>query len=142
MLTSRTGALRWRGHRRSVVDADRGFLLSGAAYVVSIAVVWGRLTGKVNGLGGRVKKTEESCATLGGVVAHVESRVAEIAADGRSVYERLGRVEKAIDGTNEHMTEMKLELAGHLSEIKMLISEKDGSTRERMARLEEQIKSS
>jgi hypothetical protein len=116
--------------------------------IITAAITWTKLTGKVNGLGGRLKRNEDACAGTGGRLDSVERQLAEVRAQGNDVHTRLGKVEGKVDGVDAHVTEMKLELFQHLGDIKGLITttnadlrqfinDKDTNLRERVARIEE-----
>lgn len=107
-----------------------------ASWIIVVAVTWTRMTDKINGVGERVKTLETANSEKEGRMMRYETELGEARRDSADVRERLGRVEKAIEGTNEHITEMKLEVAGTLGEIKNMISEKDAQTRERLAIIE------
>jgi chromosome segregation ATPase len=107
-----------------------------------------RLQQDINGLGGRLKRSEDACSGLGGRMDANERQVSQAVAQAADVQNRLGRVEGKVEGIDAHVTEMKLELFQHLSDIKSLISDEQGKTRqmisdrdtnlrERMARVEE-----
>jgi chromosome segregation ATPase len=102
----------------------------------------------IDGLGGRLKRSEDGCASLGGRMDANERQVSQAVAQAADVQNRLGRVEGKVEGIDAHVTEMKLELFQHLGDIKALISEeqvktrtmitdRDTNMRERMARVEE-----
>jgi hypothetical protein len=136
----------------SIVKASevRDWILFGVAILTPLftaIVTWTKLTSRVNGLGGRLKKVEDGCAKENGRVDRIEREVDRISMDSNAVHERLGRVEKGVEGVNEHLTEIKVDMGGHLSEIKQLIlakdsdmkqllARRDGDNRERIARLE------
>ena len=105
-------------------------------YIVSGAVVWVKLTNKVNGLGGRVDVTEESGNLLRGRVDRIERELAEYRHDVQDAGNRMGRVEKAVDDVVEAVNQGNLQLGSQLHAIEKLIHDKDGRTRERLVRIE------
>jgi hypothetical protein len=115
----------------------RDWILFGLAILtpfITAIITWTKLTDKVNGLGARLKRTEDSGAKEAGRVDRIEREVDRISQDSNTVHERLGRVEKGVDGINEHLTEIKVDMGGHLSEIKQLILSKDSDVKQLLAR--------
>lgn len=105
-------------------------------WAVSVGIMWNKMLTRVNGLGDRVNEIEIRNAKKDGLMERYEDELREARREQTDIHSRLARVEKAVDSTNEHITEMKLEVMGHLGEIKNLIVEKDSQTRERLAVIE------
>lgn len=116
--------------------------------IITAAVTWTKLTTRVNGLGGRVKKIEEQQANTIGRQDAAERQLAEVRAVATDVHARLGKVEGRVEGVDAHITEFKLELFQKLSDMQQITSaeqtetrltflEKNAMLRERIARLEE-----
>jgi len=105
-------------------------------YIFTIAAVWTKLTAKVNGLGGRVKKGEEANSVATGRMDRMEREIADYRRDAQDAVSRLGRVEKAVEGVDETVNQGNLVLGTQLHSIEKLIQEKDSRTRERLVRIE------
>lgn len=110
------------------------------AWIITAAVGWMRMVNKVNGLGGRVKKTEESCKEQGGRMAMIESEQASMRAEYSANILRMGRVEKGQDDVRETMETMQANITGHLITIEKLIAEKDKDTSVTLGRQDERVK--
>ncbi len=79
-------------------------LLSVAAWAFGLSTVWNKLLARVNGLGGRVKKTEDAGAEIRG--RHEELR--------------------------EHVAQLELKHASELAELREAQAEREAALRERM----------
>lgn len=113
-----------------------GAIILLAGWIASITAVWTKLVDKIDGLVGRVDKLELANSEKDGRMARYENEFSEMRralADGAT---RLGRLESGVEGLDDHITGMELKIEGRLSEIKEMISTRDGSLRERIARLE------
>jgi ABC-type nickel/cobalt efflux system permease component RcnA len=106
------------------------------------------LLGQINGLGGRLKTSEESCSRLGGRMESAERQLGIVQQQGADAQSRLGRVEARLEAVDSHMTEFKLELFQHIADTKALIvnenaatrqmlNDRDANLRERVARIEQ-----
>lgn len=66
----------------------------------------------------------------------MESTLGMVSIDLGVVRERLARVEKGVEGMNEHITEMKLEILGAIGDLKQNALREESRVRERIVRLE------
>lgn len=95
-----------------------------------------KLTLKINGLGGRVKKVEESCNTI---TAHHElfsDELRESRAERTRMTERMGAVEQGQKDQHEVLQTIKLDIISHINEVRRIIEDGNSKTRERLVRLE------
>ena len=116
-------------------------------WIVSVSVVWTKTTDKINGLGDRVNKLEAADATKDGKMSGYEREHADIRRAvgdlNRAIQDgatRLGRVEQAVEGIDDHLTGMELKLVNEMSKLREIISERDSKLRERVARIESNLR--
>jgi hypothetical protein len=105
-------------------------------WLVSIAVMWTKLVNKVNGLGGRVDKTEETCSTHGGRSERMEREIAEHRRDVHDAIANMARVEKGVGDLKDEVTNGNLAIGVQLHAIEKLMNETAMSTTNRLVRLE------
>lgn len=108
-------------------------------WVASVVLLWQRMTNKVNGLGERVNALEDSSAEKKGRMDRNEREIELLHNAVTGGAERLGRMERSIEGLEDHVTEMKIEITGAVGEIKNIILEKNASVRERIVRIESKL---
>lgn len=116
------------------------FAITIASVFVAGVAAWFRMVGKVNGLGKRVRLTEDSCKEQGGKMAAIESEQVSMRAEYAANATRMGRVEKGQDDLRVKMEEIQVNVTAHLISIEKLILEKQGDTKETMGRHDERIK--
>lgn len=112
------------------------FGLTIAGLIVTGSIAWQKLVNKINGLGGRVKKTEDSCAQAGGRMDRFEKELAEYRRDAQDAIGRMGRVEKAVDDVHDEITEGNIVLGTQLSDLTKLINATNLKTSNKLVRLE------
>lgn len=105
-------------------------------FIISGTIAWNRLTSKVNGLGGRVKRVEESCANSAGRMDRFERELADYRRDASDAVSRMGRVEKGLEMLAEEISNGNLGIGSQLHNIEKLIGEKDLETQKRLVRIE------
>lgn len=111
------------------------FVLLGG-WIASVATLWTKLVDKIDGLGGRVDKLEAANSEKDGRMGRYEDELRDMRRAVAEGATRLGRMESAVDGLDDHLTGMELKIEGRLGEIKDMISTRDSTLRERIARLE------
>lgn len=104
---------------------------------VSLIVAWQKLVDKLNGMGERMAEFERSCEQQTGQITQMNNEIEGNRRSNIEIARRLGETESGYRAMSEKITEMRIDITGHLGEIKNLITEKDASTRERIAKLEE-----
>src|SRR5438034_228206 len=87
-------------------------------------------------MGKRMKAVEEGCASEKGRTDRMERELDNYRRDTVETHGRLGKVEEALHGVNDHLTEMKLEIAGGIADLKQTVTEQNALMRERMMRVE------
>jgi chromosome segregation ATPase len=107
-----------------------------AVYLITVTVAWQKIIARLNGLGRRVAGAEASCATHEGRLDEMREELISARGESTAVFQRLGKVEASTQAVSEKLTDVQINLAGHLGEIKNLIVEKDSATRERLAAIE------
>jgi SMC interacting uncharacterized protein involved in chromosome segregation len=113
-----------------------GILAPVIVWIAVGAFAWAKLTGKVNGLGRRVKVVEDSRSEDRGRMDRMERELADYRRDAQDAVNRLGRVERAVEDVAETVNQGNLQLGSQLHGIEKLIQEKDSKTRERLVRIE------
>lgn len=116
-----------------------GWIVVGATIFGLPWVFWkgySSLTSKINGVGSRVGALEKKDHEREGKMQAMESTLGMVSIDLGVVRERLARVEKGVEGMNEHITEMKLEILGAIGDLKQNALREESRVRERIVRLE------
>jgi hypothetical protein len=106
------------------------------AWAVATQRVWRNLVDKVNGVGARVAVLEEKKAENATKIEHLENGHRIATSDRAHLHERMGRLEKENEGLTEQLTNLKIDVIGHINEVKSMIKEDGGVLRERVIRLE------
>jgi hypothetical protein len=91
---------------------------------------------KLNGMGARVGVLEQNDAEREGKMQAFEGSLGGLSAAIGTVRERMARVEKGVDSTNDHITEMKLEVLAAIGDLKTSALREEARVRERIVRLE------
>lgn len=105
-------------------------------FIFSLGVVWQKITSKVNGMGGRVKKLEDVTSRHEGSLQTLQNQLGDVARMQQDNANRLGRVEKAVEVADGHISDMKIEMLSGFGKIEGLIAESSASLRERIVRIE------
>lgn len=117
-----------------------GEWLTVLAIVVGWAVatqrVWRNLVEKVNGVGARVAVLEERKAENSVRLDRVEAGHTMATADRAHIHERMGSLVKENENLAQQITDLKIDVIGHINEVKTMIREDLGAVRERVVRLE------
>lgn len=106
------------------------------SFIVTSTIAYQKLIAKINGMGGRVKKVEESCSAVGGRMERFERELAEYRRDAQDAVGRMSRVEKGVDDLREDIQQGNLAIGVQLHAIEKLIQDKDRSTSNRLVRME------
>lgn len=120
-------------------DSLEGWIVVTAAIVGVPWAFWkgySSLLDKINGVGSRVGSLEKKDNEREGKMQAMETTLGNVSSDIGGIRERLARVEKGVEGTNEHITEMKLEILGAIGDLKQNALREEGKVRERIVRLE------
>lgn len=107
-----------------------------ATWIVATWRVYVTLVNKMNGLGGRVEVLEGYKTENRTRIEHLETGHQIATSDRANLHERMGRLEKSNEGLAEQITELKLDVIGHINEVKSMIREDVAALRERTVRLE------
>jgi hypothetical protein len=124
------------------------FGVMAAGWIASVAVMWTKLVNKVNGLGGRVKHTESSCANLGGATSRMENELTALGnrVDSTSsminsridtLSSQVGQNKQGVNDAVEDIGTIRLEMGSYVSSLTSRMLHINGNTRERLARLEQ-----
>lgn len=105
-------------------------------WIILAAVGWTKMTDKVNGQGGRIKKVEDACAQAGGRMDAFEKQLSEYRRDAQDSARGLARVEKGQDDLHEAVNQGNLQIGSQLHGIEKLIEQKDVRTQVRLTRIE------
>lgn len=105
-------------------------------WIVSLTILWTKMVGKVNGLGGRVKKVEDSCSNNVGRMDRFERELAEYRRDTIESNKQVGRVEKSVDDLREEIQQANLGLGSQLAAISQSINKMDKNISNRLVRVE------
>lgn len=105
-------------------------------WLVAATIQWTNTKNKLNGLGGRVRKVEESWATAGGRMDRFERELSEYRRDAQDSAKGLARVEKGIEDVHDSVNQSNLQLGTQLHTIEKLIEAKDKSSSVRLTRIE------
>lgn len=105
-------------------------------WIITATVHWTRTTQKLNGLGGRVKRVEESCSATGGRMDRFEKELSEYRRDAQDASKGLARVEKGVEDVHEAINQGNLQLGSQIHAMEKAIQEKDVRTQVRLTRIE------
>lgn len=109
-------------------------IVGGAIFTVSKA--YSALITKINGLGTRTGVLETDVTTLKASSAGQGRELEFLRMAVTSVQVDIGAIKQGVAGTNDHITEMKMEIMGALSELKTGALKEEAKVRERIVRLE------
>lgn len=105
-------------------------------WIFVIWKIWNNLVSKVNGVGARVTVLEEKKAENTARIERVEAGHSMATADRAHIHERLGGLTKENESLVSQITDLKIDVIGHINEVKAMIKEDTTSLRERVIRLE------
>lgn len=105
-------------------------------WIITAAMQWTTLKNKINGLGGRVRRVEESCAASGGRMDRFEKELSEYRNDARSASNRLSHVDKGVSDLAETVRDGNIALGVQLGEINKTIAAMDKNLGNRLTRVE------
>lgn len=107
-----------------------------AGWIVTAAVQWTNTKNKLNGLGGRVRKVEESCSASGGRMDRFERELSEYRRDAADTSKGLARVEKGVEDLGDSINQGNLQIGSQLHSMEKSMQEKDVRTQVRLTRIE------
>lgn len=105
-------------------------------YAFTLGAIWTKLVTKVNGLGGRVKKVEESCNTVSAEIKALTANLVEYRADAKEAISKMGRVEKGLDKLQDEVVQGNLQIGSTLAELSRAVSKIDKDISNRLTRVE------
>lgn len=105
-------------------------------WLVTIVVLWTKLTDRVDGFGDRVKVLESNYANQDGRMDRFERELNEYRRDALEGQRAFSRVEKSVDEVHEIINQGNLTLGSQLSDMQRMIQDKDTRTQVRLTRIE------
>lgn len=105
-------------------------------WIIVGSVGWTKMVGKVNGLGGRVKKVEEAGSASSAEVKALSAQLSEYRGDAKEANARMSRLEKGVEELHEEITQGNIGLGSQLSEISKSLTKMDKDISGRLVRVE------
>lgn len=98
--------------------------------------VWAHFMTRLNGLGSRVGKLEKDLASTDGIVELMNQNVLQNRMETTVIQRDLGEFKANLATVRSEQTKNKDEILGAISQLQMIVLEKDALLRERVARIE------
>lgn len=105
-------------------------------WVGTAIVLWNRTMTKVNGLGGRVKKTETSCTEHETRIDKLEGGITEARFGRERLAEQATRIETQVNAIREDLQQHHLEIGTRLYNLEQGIALSNTKVQVRLTRLE------